>query len=188
MRQAYQFMQNIIHLLALLRFDAAGSPAHVPEAIAAYAKWTRDHLGYVIDAEAPQIMVCLPDPGAALESLHALMHEGDAHGFTVASSLVQAIRATDHVPRDPHDFTERTLVTLLELAGTVPAQEVAISNKLSSLLQLAVPFYAGYFEPVGESADHPVTRVRQRLVLRGRKLPPYRGAMRIFRPPITASI
>ena len=180
-------MQNIIHLLALLRFDAAGPASRVAEAVAAYAQWTRDHLGYVIDAEPPQIMVCLPNPAIALESLHALMHEGELYGFTVASSLVQAIRSTEHVPKEPHDFTERTLVTLIELAGSVPPQEVAISTKLWSLLKLAVPYYAAYFDPIAEPIDQPVTRVRQRLMLRSRNLPPYRGALRILQPVVNAA-
>nr|HMN83396.1 hypothetical protein [Burkholderiaceae bacterium] len=68
-------MQNIIHLLALIRVEPDAAYADTPSVVRAYAQWTRQHGGYVIDAEPPQGMGCLPDPRRAIESLHALMHE-----------------------------------------------------------------------------------------------------------------
>jgi hypothetical protein len=175
-------MQNIIHLLGLIRIESRMNAVDTATVVDAYARWVREHRGYVIDEESSQIMVCLPDPAEALASVHALMHEGERHGFTVAGGLVQAIRATEHVPRSPNDFTERTLETLIELSGAIGPQQLAISTKLLSLLQLAVPAYAAMFESGIEPVDRPVTRVRQMLVLRGERLPRYQGAIRVFDP------
>lgn len=176
-------MQNIIHLLALIRVEPDAAHADTTSVVRAYAQWTREHGGYVIDAEPPQVMVCLPDPGRAIESLHALMHEGRRLGFSVAGGLVQAIRATEHVPSNPHDFTERTLETVIELSGTVARQQLAITGKLLSLLQLAVPAYAQHFQPLADTGGRPVTRVRQMLVLAGDRLAPYAGPIRIVPNP-----
>lgn len=171
-------MQNIIHLLALIRIG--GNPEAASRTIDAFARWVAQHQGYLIDAAPPQLLVCLPDAGLALEALHALMNEGDRHGFTVSAGLVQAIRATDHMPRSPNDFTERTLETVLELAGQAGPQEVTASPKLMSLLQLAVPDYAAWFEPAHTDPSRPVTRVRQMQVMRGRRLPRYVGDVAVL--------
>ena len=172
-------MQNIIHLLGLLRFDAPRLPERAVAAADAYAAWVESHRGYLIDRSAQQLMVCLPDAGETLASLHGLMHEGDHHGFTVAGGLVQAIKATEHLPRSPQDFTERTLETLIEIAGSVSPQQIGISPKLLSLLQLAVPEYADHFEPGLEAPGRVVTRVRTMLVMRSETLPLYDGDFRI---------
>ncbi len=176
-------IQNIIHLLALIRVQPDAAHADVAAVVRAYARWTRQHGGQVIDAEPPQLMVCLPDPDRAIESLHALMHEGRRLGFSVAGGLVQAIRATEHVPSSPNDFTERTLETVIELSGTVGQQQLAITGKLLSLLQLAVPAYARHFQPLADADGRPVTRVRQMLVLAGDRLAPYTGPIRIVPNP-----
>lgn len=175
-------MQNIIHLLGLIRFEARVPGTGTAPIVDAFARWIGAHDAFVIDFESSQIMVCLTDAGAALESIHALMHEGERAGFTVSAGLVQAIRASERVPREPADFTERTLATLIELAGAAGAQQLAISPKLLSLLQLAVPDYAPMFEAAVEVGERPVTRVRQMLILRGERLPRYVGSIRISDP------
>ncbi len=176
-------MQNVIHLLALLRFEAPpGAPHRVRQAVDSYAAWTAANGGYAIGAEPPQVLVCIPDAEQALESLHALMHEGERYGFTVSGGLVQAIRASERVPASTSDFTERTLATAIELAGAAGPQEIGVSTKLSSLLQLAVPDYANWFEDSADSGPREVSRVRKLLVLRSHRLPRYDGPMRIYVP------
>lgn len=173
-------MQNIIHLLALVRIESPWAPDRVDKVIDGYAACIRQGGGYVIDIEAPQIMVCLADANFALESLHALMSEGELHGFGVACGLVQAIRASNRIPRNPNDFTERTLETVIELAGSASRQQVAISNKLMSLLELAVPYYAHWFDSGAEVPGREISRVRQLMILRGERLPRYQGLLRVL--------
>lgn len=176
-------MQNIIHLLALLRFEGPpGAPERVDRVVECVSAWIAANGGYNIGAEPPQILVCIPDAHQALECLHALLHEGEIYGFTVAGGLVQGIRASERVPSSPADFTERTLATAIELAGSAGPQEIGVSTKLSSLLQLAVPEYADWFEESASSEPREVSRVQRVLALRSHRLPRYDGAIRIYAP------
>lgn len=173
-------MQNIIPLLALIRVSAVRDPERARHAIDAYADWVERAGGQVIDVEIPQMMACLPDAGQTLESLHALMTDGERFGFDVSVGIVQAIRASERVPRRVADFTERTVQTLVELAGAAGPQQICASPKLMSLLQLAVPDYAAWFEPARPADRLAVTWIRQRLVLAGRRLPAYAGRIRLM--------
>ena len=175
-------MLNIIHLLALIRIDAQGDDTRVAGVIDAYAGWVVSRKGYVIDRSPPLLMVCLPDAGQTLESLHALMQEGGVHGFQMAAGVVQAVRSTDRVPRSPADFTERTIETLIELAGSAALQQIAVSPRLTSLIKLAVPHYAPWFEAGADPHASRSTRVRQRQVINGMNLPRYQGPIRICPP------
>ncbi len=173
-------MSQLVPLLALLRVGAppgaADRPAHVLEA---YGRWLAAHGGHAVDTAPPQLMASVPDAALALESLHALMHEGERYGFTVAAGVVQAIRTSTGVPSSPSDYTERTLATLVEVAGSAGPQQIALTPKLSSLLTLAVPQYAEWLEAASGDDERPVSHVHALLVVRAQRLPAYAGTIRI---------
>lgn len=142
----------MVNLLVLLRFERMNAAAGFPEqAIAAYAGRVEDGGGYVVDREADQLLVCLTDMRWGLQSLRNLLGEARRGGFAVRAAIVQAVLARP----DPHSgrrpgFTARTLETLLRLCGQVGRQQVGITPKLLSLIQLSAPEFADLFEPVRE--------------------------------------
>lgn len=138
----------MVNLLALLRFedfDESGRPSE--EAMRAYAQRVRDSGGDVVDHEGEQLLVCLTDMRWGLQSLHDLLGQARDGGFAVRAAIVQAVLALP----EPHHrqspaFTARTFETLLRLAGQVGRQQVGITPKLLSLIQLSAPEFAALFE------------------------------------------
>jgi hypothetical protein len=117
------------------------------------------------------------------------MHEGQIHGFGAACALVQAVRASARPPAEPADFTERTMQTLARLEQALQTQSVVTSERLLSLLQIAAPAYAGFFEPVqrdqaGQQVPgDPLTALHG---MRLERLPLYRGVIRVLPTPSAA--
>ncbi len=136
----------MVNLLVLLRFENLDTPAGFAEqAMSHYADRVRDGGGFVVDQEAEQLLVCLTDMRWGLMSLRQLLAEARRNGFAVRAAIVQAVLArTDPTQAQPA-FTERTLDTLLRLAGHVGRQQVGITPKLLSLIQLSAPEFADLF-------------------------------------------
>jgi hypothetical protein len=144
---------DMVNLLVLLRFEVLDGPATAFEqALLAYAARVRESGGQVVAREADQLLVCLTDMRWGLQSLRNLLAQARRSGFAVRAAIVQAVLA--RVEPDGHGpgFTARTLGTLLRLSGHVGRQQVGITPKLLSLIELSAPEFASLFE----AADAPV--------------------------------
>lgn len=142
----------MVNLLILLRFesgDHAGPAADA--AMLGYAQRVEQGGGQVVDREADQLLVCLTDMRWGLRSLRELLAEARREGFVVRAAIVQAVLARPDPQEARPVFTTRTLETLLRLAGHVGRQQVGITPKLLSLIQLSAPEFADLFA----SADAP---------------------------------
>lgn len=151
----------MINLLVLLRFESLeGSAQPAEEAMRAYAARVRESGGQVVDHEDDQMLVCLPDMRWGLQSLRNLLVQGRGGGFAVRAAIVQAVLTRPGPDVGGSSFTSRTLETLLRLASQVRRQQVGITPKLLSLIQLSAPEFADLFEstdlptpePAGEAA------------------------------------
>lgn len=143
-------MVNLLVLLRFEGFDACTLPAR--EAMLGYARRVGENGGRVVDHDGDQLLVCLADMRWALQSLRNLLALARRDGFAVRAAIVQAVLA--RVEPDGHGpgFTARTLDTLLRLSGHVGRQQVGITPKLLSLIELSAPEFASLFE----AADAPV--------------------------------
>ncbi len=142
----------MINLLVLLRFEILSAAPEAAEAARReYLRRVRDNGGRVVDHDGDQLLVCLTDMRWGLQSLRTLLAQARREGFAVRAAIVQAVLArADASPEGP-GFTTRTLDTLLRLAGHVGRQQVGITPKLLSLIQLSAPEFADLFTPVDDS-------------------------------------
>lgn len=144
----------MLNLLVLLRFESGDVAATPPEpAILEYAERVREAGGSIVDREADQLLVCLTDMRWGLQSLRNLLSQARRERFVVRAAMVQAVLARADPASDRPGFTARTLDTLLRLAAHVDRQQVGITPKLLSLIQLSAPEYAELFaklpDPIG---------------------------------------
>lgn len=149
----------MLNLLVLLRFEA-GEPAGTPDrAIGQYGERVREAGGTIVDREADQLLVCLTDMRWGLQSLRNLLSQARREGFVVRAAMVQAVLARTDATDGRPGFTTRTLDTLLRLAAHVERQQVGITPKLLSLIQLSAPEYAELFvrlpNPIGALPGEP---------------------------------
>lgn len=147
----------MVNLLALLRFEDLDESARPSgEAMLAYAQRVSDGGGHIVDREGDQLLVCLTDMRWGLQSLRNLLGQARDGSFAVRAAIVQAVLA---LPEPDHQqgpaFTARTFETLLRLAGQVGRQQIGITPKLLSLIQLSAPEFAGLFESTRVPADAP---------------------------------
>ncbi|MCO5099794.1 MAG: hypothetical protein M9885_02675 [Burkholderiaceae bacterium] len=156
---------TMLNLLVLLRFEPADPAGCAPEhAIEAYAARVREAGGSLVDRESDQLLVCLADMRWGLQSLRNLLSQARRESFVVRAAIVQAVLARCDSPDGSLAFTARTLETLLRLAAHVDRQQVGITPKLLSLIELAAPEYADLFvrlaDPIGalpgEASAQPV--------------------------------
>jgi len=157
---------DMVNLLVLLRFeglDARAAPAR--EAMLDYARRARECGGRVVDQDADQLLVCLADMRWALQSLRNLLALARRDGFAVRAAIVQAVLARAGAAPESGGFTARTLETLLRLAGEVGRQQVGITPKLLSLIQLAAPEFADLFETADTAAHRLLGGARPQPVL-----------------------
>ncbi len=156
---------TMLNLLVLLRFEPGEPAPGLPDrAIDEYGQRVRQAGGTVVDREADQLLVCLTDMRWGLQSLRNLLSQARREDFVVRAAMVQAVLArTDRADGAP-GFTTRTLDTLLRLAAHVERQQVGITPKLLSLIQLGAPEFAELFarlpDPIGplpgETGPQPV--------------------------------
>ncbi|MCZ7561639.1 MAG: hypothetical protein M5U30_17660 [Burkholderiaceae bacterium] len=156
----------MVNLLVLLRFeglDAYAAPAR--EAMLDYARRVRESGGRVVDQDGDQLLVCLTDMRWGLQSLRNLLALARRGGFAVRAAIVQAVLARPGTGDDGAGFTARTLETLLRLASEVGRQQVGITPKLLSLIQLSAPEFADLFESAGAAPPVPAGERRPQPVL-----------------------
>src|SRR5690606_20293908 len=136
--------------------------------IAEYGERVREAGGTIVDQESDQLLVCLNDMRWGLQSLRNLLLQARREGVVVRAAMVQAVLARTGAEGRP-GFTARTLETLLRLAAHVDRQQVVITPKLLSLIQLSAPEYAELFgrlsDPIGPLPGE--TRVQPVLVMAG---------------------
>ncbi len=155
-------MVNLLVLLRFEGFDACTLPAR--EAMLGYARRVGENGGRVVDHDGDQLLVYLADMRWALQSLRNLLALARRDGFAVRAAIVQAVLARAGTTPEGGGFTARTLETLLRLAGEVGRQQVGVTPKLLSLIQLGAPEFADLFEsadtappgPPGEPRPQPV--------------------------------
>lgn len=155
----------MVNLLVLLRFEPGDSDALASEAaIRAYASHVEQGGGQLVDHDGDQLLVCMTDMRWGLQSLRNLLAEARRDGYFVRAAIVQAVLARTDLGQAGPGFTSRTLETLLRLTGHVGRQQVGITPKLLSLIELSAPEFVGLFasqpEPVaalaGEGRPQPV--------------------------------
>ncbi|HEY0878432.1 MAG TPA: hypothetical protein VGE10_08245 [Zeimonas sp.] len=144
----------MLNLLVLLRFEPGEPAPGLPDrAIAEYGDRVREAGGSVVDREADQLLVCLTDMRWGLQSLRNLLSQARRDGFVVRAAMVQAVLARTGSPDGRPGFTARTLDTLLRLAAHIDRQQVGITPKLLSLIQLSAPEYADLFAKLPDPID-----------------------------------
>jgi hypothetical protein len=112
---------------------------------------TQLNSGTVIAFEHDQLALFVPDSQWGLPALRGLLHTCKEQGFDVYGAIVQPVGSTG-APKQMSDFTERTVETLLRLGSAVQANEIGISPKMMSLLQLSTPLFAPWFVNPGPRA------------------------------------
>lgn len=160
----------MLNLLVLLRFEPGDPAPDLPDrAIAEYGERVCEAGGTVVDRESDQLLVCLNDMRWGLQSLRNLLSQARREGFVVRAAMVQAVLARTDAAEGHPGFTARTLETLLRLAAHVDRQQVVITPKLLSLIQLSAPEYAELFgrlsDPIGPLPGE--TRPQPVLVMAG---------------------
>jgi hypothetical protein len=156
----------MVNLLVLLRFEGLDAPATAPEqAMLAYAARVRESGGQVVAREADQLLVCLTDMRWGLQSLRNLLAQARRSDFAVRAAIVQAVLARADAGGQGPGFTARTLDTLLRLAGHVGRQQVGITPKLLSLIELSAPEFATLFEAADAPAPSLPGEIRPQPVL-----------------------
>lgn len=142
----------MVNLLVLLRFEGLEAAATRAEAaMVDYIRRVGESGGRVVDHEGDQLLVCLTDMRWGLLSLRNLLAQARRDGFAVRAAIVQAVLARPDASHEGPGFTARTLDTLLRLAGQVGRQQVGITPKLLSLIQLSAPEFADLFASTDES-------------------------------------
>lgn len=160
----------MLNLLVLLRFEPNESNGDLPNlAIAEYGARICEAGGSLVDREADQLLVCLTDLRWGLQSLRNLLLQARREDFVVRAAMVQAVLARSADTSGRPSFTARTLETLLRLAAHVDRQQVGITPKLLSLIELGAPEYAELFarlpDPIGPLPGE--TRPQPVLVMAG---------------------
>jgi len=141
----------MVNLLVLLRFEIL-EPTSTAAAAAMhdYAARASESGGRVVDHDGDQMLVCLTDMRWGLQSLRNLLAQARRDGFAVRAAIVQAVLARSDAQNEGAGFTARTLDTLLRLASQVGRQQVGITSKLLSLVELGAPEFADLFTPIDE--------------------------------------
>ncbi|MEZ5739210.1 MAG: hypothetical protein R3E68_06950 [Burkholderiaceae bacterium] len=150
-------------LLCLIRFVPIGNdPLTAWEAAELFAAALEDAGGVEINREDLQSMLLFSDPARCLQLLSDTLDAGEAEGFAVSAGLAQGIHSRATVASSLSGFTEGSIEALFEIAATAGPQEVAISARLSSIISLSAPYFAGRFVP---GAGLPDSRIRMPLVM-----------------------
>jgi len=141
----------MVHLLILLRFELLADDTAAPEAVMhGYAGRVKQNGGRIVAHEADQLLVCVTNMRWGLQSLRNLLAEARRGNFAVRAAIVQAVLTHTDPLQGSVGFTARTLDTLLRLVAHVGRQQVGITPKLLSLIQLSAPEYADLFTSVNE--------------------------------------
>ncbi|MEZ5661392.1 MAG: hypothetical protein R3E83_23640 [Burkholderiaceae bacterium] len=157
-------------LLCLIRFQPLGNDLLTAwEAIEFFATALPDAGGAELHREDLEAMVLFHDAAKCLQLLSDTLDAGEKEGFRVSAGLAQGIQSNARVASSMAGFTEGSIETLYEIAASANAQEVAISARLSSILDLAAPFFAERFVP---AEGRPESRIRTPLVMRPSNRPP----------------
>lgn len=113
--------------------------------------------------EELQLLVQFRDPASALTLLSDTLERAEVEGHAISAGLAHGIRSRATVATSLSGFTEGSIEALFEITAAAGRQQVAISQKLSSLVRLAAPQFEARFQPgVAASAE---TRIRSPLVM-----------------------
>jgi hypothetical protein len=141
----------MLSLLALLRFEPHDNRSAMEASIGQLMLQAELNQGTVIAYEHDQLALFIPDSVWGLPALRHVVTTCKEQGFCVYGAIVQPVGSTG-APKQMADFTERTVETLLRLGSAVLANEIGISPKMMSLLQLSTPQFAPWFVNPGARA------------------------------------
>ncbi len=155
---------DIVKLLCLIRFQPVGDDLLTAwEAIELFCAGLPDADGSELHREDLEALLLFQDPAKCLQLLSDTLDAGEQTGFGISAGLAQGIQSNATVASSLAGFTEGSIETLYEIAANAGAQEVAISARLSSILNLAAPYFSERFVPATSRTD---TRIRNVLVMR----------------------
>lgn len=153
-----------VKLLCLIRFQPLGDDLLTAwEAVELFAAALPDAGGIELHREDLEALLLFQDPGKCLQLLSDTLDAGEKDGFLVSAGLAQGIQSNAAVASSLAGFTENSIETLYDVAANAGPQEVAISARLSSILNLAAPFFSDRFVPAVALPD---SRIRAPLVMR----------------------
>jgi hypothetical protein len=139
----------MLSLLGILRFESAKTMASMEAAIGALMLQVQVLEGRIIAYEHQQLVLLVKDANTGLPLLRQVLNQARQDGFSVFGSLVQPV-ATTARPMALSDFTERTVETLYRIHAAVLANEIGLSPKMMSLIELSCPNQAPWFSNPGE--------------------------------------
>lgn len=155
-----------MQLLALVRFEAPDhDPAATARAVAGFGTRLPPAAGRLLDSGPDQALAVLDDPQAAFELLARTLDLARRTGFGVFGGLVQAVQTRGEPGVAAGGFSDRSLETLVEIAAAAGRNQIAITSRLQSMLELTVPAFAARFRPQAADGNRQVTRVRSLLVM-----------------------
>ncbi len=155
-----------MQLLALLRFEPPDhDPAAITPAIAGFAERLPPAGGRLLDHGPDQVLAVLDDPHAGFELLSRTLDGARRSGFGIFGGLVQPVQTRGELGVAPGGITERTMETLVEIAAAAGRNQIAITSRLLSTIELTVPVFARRFKPQAANGTRQVTRVRSLLVM-----------------------
>jgi hypothetical protein len=158
------YNRRMLSLLGLFRFETVFESVAEPSSKAEHARTTMEanigalmlqaqtQAGRVIAYEHQQLVLYIHNAEWGLPILKQLLNLGAEHGFNVYGALVQPV-ATKAKPEHLNEFTERTVETLYRIHAAVEANEVGLSPKMMSLIDLSCPQYAAWFLNPGERSS-----------------------------------
>ena len=119
--------------------------------------------GATIHREGLQLLVRFQDINSALKLLSDALENAVDQGHAISAGLAQGIRSSATVATSLSGFTEGSIGALFEIAAAAGRQQVAISQKLSSFVQLGAPEFESRFQPA--SPGEAGARIRMPLVM-----------------------
>lgn len=149
-------------LLGVIRFIPVGDdPLPAWEAAELFGDAVPDCSGAEIHREDLQYMVLFDHAGPCLRLLSEVLEAGERDGFAMSAGLAQGIRSRGPLASSMSGFTKGSIQTVFDVADVANAQQIAISDRLSSIISLDAPEFKQRFKPAPGKGEI----IRQTLIM-----------------------
>gem|GEM_PF-6968942 len=149
-------------LLGVIRFIPVGQdPLPAWEAAELFGDAVPDCGGAEIHREDLQYMVLFDHAGPCLRLLSEVLEAGERDGFAMAAGLAQGIRSRGPLASSMSGFTKGSIKTVFDVVDVAGTQQIAISDRLSSIISLDAPEFKKRFKRAAGQGEI----IRQTLIM-----------------------